>query len=100
MTAAVATELTIDYGQVELLPVHFDDLDPMGMVHYARYAPLIERALSTFWRRHGHSFHEGRPTTSDAFNVVKEVRKADGRHPLRAHGVIETGLHQPGLAAW
>lgn len=86
MTAAVATELTIDYGQVELLPVHFDDLDPMGMVHYARYAPLIERALSTFWRRHGHSFHEGRPTTSDAFNVVKEFAKptADIRCALMA----------------
>jgi len=26
MTAAVAT--TIDHGRVEMLPVHFDDLDP------------------------------------------------------------------------
>jgi hypothetical protein len=33
MTAALATESTIDYGHVELLPVHFDDLDPIGMVH-------------------------------------------------------------------
>ena len=32
MTAAVATALTIDYGHAELLPVHFDDLDPMGMI--------------------------------------------------------------------
>lgn len=72
MTAAVATALTIDYGHVELLPVHFDDLDPMGMIHNARYALLIERALATFWRHHGHTFSDGRPTTADAFNVVKE----------------------------
>jgi hypothetical protein len=40
MTAAVATELTIDYGHVEMVPVHFDDLDPIGMVHNARHALL------------------------------------------------------------
>ena len=42
MTATVASQPTIDYGHVEVLPVHFDDLDPMGMVHNARYAVLIE----------------------------------------------------------
>jgi YbgC/YbaW family acyl-CoA thioester hydrolase len=72
MTATVASQPTIDYGHVEVLPVHFDDLDPMGVVHNARYAVLIERALATFWRRHGHTFRDGRPTTPDAFNVVKE----------------------------
>jgi hypothetical protein len=45
--SAAATQPTIDYGHVELLPVHFDDLDPMGMVHNSRYALLIERALAT-----------------------------------------------------
>ena len=47
MTAAIATAQTIDYGHAELLPVPFDDLDPMGMIHNARYALLIERALAT-----------------------------------------------------
>jgi uncharacterized peroxidase-related enzyme/YbgC/YbaW family acyl-CoA thioester hydrolase len=72
MTAALTTEPTIDYGHVELSPVHFDDLDPIGMVHNARYALLVERALATFWRQHGHTFRDGQPTTPDAFNVVKE----------------------------
>jgi acyl-CoA thioester hydrolase len=73
MTAAVAaTDSTTGCGQVVLLPVHFDDLDPLGMVHNARYALLIERALATFWRHRGHTFRDGRPTTPDAFNVVKE----------------------------
>jgi acyl-CoA thioester hydrolase len=90
MTTAVATELTIDYGHVELLPVHFDDLDPMGMVHNARYALLIERALATFWRRHGHSFRDGRPTSPDAFNVVKEF-SISYRAPIRGPG--DVGVH-------
>jgi Thioesterase superfamily len=72
MTAAIATDPTSEYGRVDLVLVHFDDLDPMGMVHNARYALLVERALATFWRQRGHTFRGGRPTTADAFNVVKE----------------------------
>jgi hypothetical protein len=33
------TTATIDYGHLEPVDVHFDDLDPMGIVHNARYAP-------------------------------------------------------------
>jgi acyl-CoA thioester hydrolase len=72
---------------VEVLPVHFDDLDPMGMVHNSRYALLIERALATFWRCHGHIFRDGRPTTPDAFNVVKEF-SIGYRAPIRRTGDI------------
>ncbi|MFI6679240.1 acyl-CoA thioesterase [Kribbella sp. NPDC050470] len=42
------------------------------MVHNARYALLVERALATVWKQRGHTFREGRPITPDAFNVVKE----------------------------
>ena len=84
---AFATELSIDYGHVELLPVHFDDLDPMGMVHNARYALLIERALAMFWKQRGHTFREGRPITPDAFNVVKEF-SIRYRAPIRGSGDI------------
>ena len=87
MSAAVATQPAIDYGHVELLPVHFDDLDPMGMVHNARYALLIERALATFWRQHGHTFRDGRPTTPDAFNVVKAF-SIGYRAPIRGTGDV------------
>jgi acyl-CoA thioester hydrolase len=87
MTAAIATALTVDYGHAELLPVHFDDLDPMGMIHNARYALLIERALATFWRHHGHTFSDGRPTTADAFNVVKEFT-ISYRAPIRGPGDV------------
>ena len=87
MTAAAATAPTIGYGHVELLPVHFDDLDSMGMIHNARYALLIERALATFWRHHGHTFRDGRPTTADAFNVVKEF-SISYRAPIRGPGDV------------
>jgi acyl-CoA thioester hydrolase len=85
--SAAATQPTIDYGHVELLPVHFDDLDSMGMVHNSRYALLIERALATFWRHHGHTFRGGRPTTPDAFNVVKEF-SIGYRAPIRGTGDV------------
>lgn len=29
--------------------MHFDDLDPMGVLHNARYAVLVERAI-TAWK--------------------------------------------------
>ena len=63
---------TVHKGFVHTVRVHFDELDQMGVLHNARYALLFERALSAFWAGHGHAFRNGRPTTSDAFNVVKE----------------------------
>src|SRR5262245_55946041 len=88
MTSAVAAaDVATGYGQVALLSLHFDDLDPMGMVHNARYAVLIERALATFWRHHGHTFRDGRPSTADAFNVVKEF-SISYRAPIRGTGDV------------
>ena len=106
MTAAVSTELTIDYGHVELVPVHFDDLDPMGMVHNAWYALLIERALATFWRRHGHTFRDGRPTTPGRIQrrqgVQHQLPRSDPRARrrlrsllARTHGSILWGVQLP-----
>src|SRR5262249_20325602 len=43
-------------GHVETMPVHFDDLDAMGIVHNAKYAVMLERALSAYWSRHGFTF--------------------------------------------
>ncbi|MFI5892499.1 acyl-CoA thioesterase [Actinoplanes sp. NPDC051513] len=66
MTAAVA------YGHTTRVPVHFDDLDALGVLHNARYAVMIERAMINWWAERGVSFADGRPTTPDAFNVVRE----------------------------
>lgn len=69
---AVAEPLTVDYGHVTPIPVHFDDLDALGVLHNARYAVLMERAMTNWWAERGVSFAGGRPTSPDAFNVVRE----------------------------
>ncbi|MEV6301863.1 hotdog domain-containing protein [Actinoplanes sp. NPDC051861] len=62
----------LTHGDVVRLPVHFDDLDAMGVLHNSRYAVLVERAITLWWTERGVSFSGGRPTTPDAFNVVRE----------------------------
>ncbi|GAA2638528.1 acyl-CoA thioesterase [Paractinoplanes durhamensis] len=66
------TAATVEYGYAARVPVHFDDLDALGVLHNARYAVLIERAMINWWAERGVSFAGGRPTTPDAFNVVRE----------------------------
>jgi acyl-CoA thioester hydrolase len=91
MNTALATPFTVDYGHVGLVSVHFDDLDAMGVVHNARYALLLERAMIAFWNARGHSFVDGRPTTSDSFNVVKEYR-ITYHTPIRTAGDVAVHL--------
>lgn len=78
------------YGDVAWMPVHFDDLDALGMLHNARYALLVERAMISWWAAHGVSFAGGSPTTPDAFNVVRE--SAITFH-LPVRGTGEVGVH-------
>jgi len=80
----------VPYGDVVRMPVHFDDLDAMGVLHNARYAVLVERAVAQWWSERGVSFSGGRPTTPDAFNVVREYAITFHR-PVRGTGDI--GVH-------
>jgi acyl-CoA thioester hydrolase len=66
------TTPTVTHGAVEYTPVHFDDLDAMGILHNSRYAVLVERAVGQWWADRGVSFTGGRPTSPDAFNAVRE----------------------------
>ncbi|WP_436535300.1 acyl-CoA thioesterase [Actinoplanes sp. HUAS TT8] len=65
------TTLT-EAGAVIPMPVHFDDLDAMGVLHNSRYAVLVERAMLQWWHERGVSYSGGRPTSPDVFNVVRE----------------------------
>jgi len=87
MTLAVAD---VDYGYVVPFVVHFDDLDAMGIVHNARYAVFLERALSQWWAERGHSYTGGRPTTTDAMHAVAEY-SITYNVPVRGTG--EIGVH-------
>jgi acyl-CoA thioester hydrolase len=62
----------VAFGAVVPMPIHFDDLDAMRVLHNSRYAVLVERAVVLWWAERGVSFAGGRPTTPDAFNVVRE----------------------------
>ncbi len=81
------TTATLPYGDLVRLPVHFDDLDAMGVLHNSRYAVLVERAVVLWWTARGVSFSGGRPTTPDAFNVVREYAITFHR-PVRGTGDI------------
>ncbi len=78
-------------GFVHLVDVHFDELDPMGVLHNARYLLLFERALTAFWAAHGHTFADGAPTTPDTFNVVKQAGITYHR-PVRGVGAVAVRL--------
>jgi acyl-CoA thioester hydrolase len=80
----------VTQGHVEQMTIHFDDLDAMGIVHNARYAVLLERALSAYWSRHGFTFAGGVPSQPDVVNAVVEysIRYLS---PIRGTG--EIGVH-------
>jgi acyl-CoA thioester hydrolase len=71
-TVAESAPLDVEFGHVEAVTVHFDELDPMGILHNSRYAVLVERALTPYWTERGHTFDGGRPTTPDMFHAVRE----------------------------
>jgi acyl-CoA thioester hydrolase len=52
--------------------VHFDELDPMGMLHNGRYALLLERASSAFFEANGWRWERDPALNPDAHHVVRE----------------------------
>ncbi len=83
------TAATIDYGHVEPIDVHFDDLDVMGMLHNSRYAVLLERAISLYWTRHGFGYDSGR-IGNDGLMAVAEFT-INYRVPVHQTGQL--GVH-------
>ncbi|GLY95109.1 thioesterase family protein [Actinoplanes sp. NBRC 103695] len=75
------------YGHTVATPVHFDDLDPMGVLHNARYSVLVEHAITSWWSDRGVSYAGGAPTTPDAFNVVRDFAITYHR-PVRGTGQV------------
>ena len=74
------------YGHVEHVAVHFDDLDALGTLHNARYAVLLERALTPYWASRGHNFR-GRNSSPDVFHAVREFT-IRYRAPITAAGPV------------
>jgi acyl-CoA thioester hydrolase len=68
-TAETAALPTSDIGILSPVDVHFDDLDPMGLLHNSRYQIWVERVWGEFWRSHGFGGQSG--LEGDGFHVVK-----------------------------
>lgn len=85
------TMTTVVTGTVVPLTVHFDDLDPVGVMHNARYAVFVERAISHFWAGHGVGFINGGPSTPDMVAVVAEF-SIKFLAPIRSTGQVDVHI--------
>jgi acyl-CoA thioester hydrolase len=54
--------------------VHFDDLDPMGMLHNGRYPLLVERAVGAFFTHLGWRWVPDVEANPDQFHAVRALQ--------------------------
>ncbi|SCL61745.1 acyl-CoA thioester hydrolase [Micromonospora citrea] len=87
MSHAIIEQPAVEFGHVEHVTVHFDDLDALGLLHNARYAVLLERALTPYWAERGISFSGGRQIAPDAFHAVREF-SITYRAPITGTGPV------------
>lgn len=57
-----------------LAAIHFDELDPMQMLHNTRFAVHIERAVAAWYHSAGWRWHTRPEDNPDQFHVVREMR--------------------------
>ncbi|MDF9815792.1 thioesterase family protein [Streptomyces sp. SPB162] len=76
MTTTAQPPATAQAPTAQIFPVqiHFDDLDALGMVHNARYALFVERAITAYWVDRGWSYTAERTQYDDTFLAVREFR--------------------------
>lgn len=56
-----------------LSPVHFDELDPMKMLHNSRFAAHVERAISAWYESLGGKWALRVEDNPDQFHVVRDL---------------------------
>lgn len=61
-------------GHHEPVRVYYDDLDAMGMLHNAKYAVLVERAITAYWSRQGWAPDPAQSVFPDVFFAVRETK--------------------------
>jgi acyl-CoA thioester hydrolase len=71
----------------EVQGVYFDDLDPFGILHNARYILLFERTIGAFWRKLGWSGPLDVQTNPDQFHLVR-VNHVDYLRPVVGVGQV------------
>lgn len=70
--------------------IFFDDLDPMGMLHNARYLVLIERAEASFNVSRGRRWESEVSNNPDQFYVVREQTI---RYESPVRGAVGIAIH-------
>lgn len=53
--------------------IHFDELDPMGMLHNARFAYHVERAIVAYYSSLGRRWERNVADNPDQFHVVRDL---------------------------
>jgi acyl-CoA thioester hydrolase len=72
--------------------VHFDDLDPMGMLHNGRYPVLVERAVSAFFEHLGWRWVPDVAANPDQFHAVRSLQ-IEYVAPVLGPGPVEVAVH-------
>lgn len=71
--------------------VHFDELDPMGILHNARYAVHVERATSALYESLGFRFEREVADNPDQFHVVRRI-ELDFHRPFVGTGPLQVRI--------
>jgi acyl-CoA thioester hydrolase len=54
--------------------VHFDELDPMSILHNSRFAAHVERAITQWYAADGYRWQLNVDDNPDQFHVVRDLR--------------------------
>jgi acyl-CoA thioester hydrolase len=58
---------------VHYAEIHFDELDPMQMLHNSRFACHVERAISALYASRGRKWERDPADNPDQFHVVRDL---------------------------
>ena len=72
-------------------PVHFDELDPMQMLHNSRFPAHVERATLAWFESNGGRWERDVSRNPDQFHVVREMR-IEYLNPLLGPGRMRIDL--------
>src|SRR5256885_8268449 len=68
-------------------PIHFDELDPMKMLHNSRFPAHVERAISAFYVSTGRKWETRVDDNPDQFHVVRDLH-IEYLNPLLGPGTM------------
>ncbi|GLU49892.1 acyl-CoA thioesterase [Nocardiopsis ansamitocini] len=80
-----------EFGRVQSVDVHFEDLDPTGFLHNSRYSLLLEHAASAYWSEQG--WHHDPARSRFAGDSVMAVRAFEITYHFPVTEPGKVGVH-------